>query len=101
MWLCLFDLQDTKVGAVTVLIALVSHKWVESIALSARCLKAGANWWCAPRLPGVPFLGSPFSCKVIACPGFVAFWLPRCSGRALEASLRTRGLENLQKFPFL
>lgn len=39
--------QDTKVGAVTVLIALVSHKWVESIALSARCLKAGANWWCA------------------------------------------------------
>ncbi|CAL8469723.1 g9265 [Coccomyxa elongata] len=38
-------LQDTKVGAVTVLIALVSHKWVESIALSARCLKAGANCW--------------------------------------------------------
>ena len=32
-------------GAVTVLIALVCHKWVESLALSARCLKIGANWW--------------------------------------------------------
>lgn len=40
--------QDTKVGIVTVLVALVSHKWVESIALSARCLKVGANWWCVP-----------------------------------------------------
>ena len=33
-------------GAVTVLVALVCHKWVESLALSARCLKVGANWWC-------------------------------------------------------
>ena len=32
-------------GAVTVLVALVCHKWVESLALSARCLKIGANWW--------------------------------------------------------
>jgi len=39
------SLQDTKVGAVTVLVALVCHKWVESLALSARCLKIGANWW--------------------------------------------------------
>lgn len=44
-------MQDDRGGAVTVLIALVVHKWVESLALSARCLKIGANWWCALRTP--------------------------------------------------
>ena len=46
-------MQDDRGGAITVLVALVAHKWVESLALSARCLKIGANWWCALRTPAI------------------------------------------------
>ena len=56
----------------TVLIALVAHKWVESIALSARCVKAGANWWCA-RLPEAAGCLAAFSERNLhACMGLVA-----------------------------
>ncbi|KAK9807742.1 hypothetical protein WJX72_007847 [[Myrmecia] bisecta] len=38
-------LQTDKAGIVTILIALVAHKWVESIALATRCTKIGAKIW--------------------------------------------------------
>ncbi|KAK9788603.1 hypothetical protein WJX73_003814 [Symbiochloris irregularis] len=38
-------LQDTNAAVVTVAVAMVSHKWVESLALSTFCIRAGARWW--------------------------------------------------------
>lgn len=38
-------LQETKAGVVTVAVAMIVHKWVESLALSSLCLRAGARWW--------------------------------------------------------
>ena len=29
----------------TVAVAMISHKWVESVALSSMCIRAGARWW--------------------------------------------------------
>jgi hypothetical protein len=61
-------MQDTRAGAVTVLIALVAHKWVESIALSARCIKAGGNWWCARFFEGFRFSAArALDCIMHAC----------------------------------
>ena len=30
---------------VTVAVAMIVHKWVESLALSSMCIRAGAKWW--------------------------------------------------------
>ena len=30
---------------VTVAVAMIVHKWVESLALSSMCMRAGARWW--------------------------------------------------------
>ena len=38
-------LQDTNAAVVTVAVAMISHKWVESLALSTFCIRAGARWW--------------------------------------------------------
>lgn len=37
-------LQHDKAGAVTVLVAMVSHKWVESVALSSMLVKNGGGF---------------------------------------------------------
>ncbi len=37
--------QDTNAGVVTAAVAMVTHKWVESIALSSMCLRARAEIW--------------------------------------------------------
>ena len=37
--------QDTNAGVVTVAVGMIVHKWVESIALSSMCMRAGAKWW--------------------------------------------------------
>ena len=37
-------LQHDKAGAVTVLVAMVSHKWVESVALSSILVKNGGGF---------------------------------------------------------
>ena len=37
-------LQRDKAGAVTLLVAMVSHKWVESVALSGMLVKNGGGF---------------------------------------------------------
>ena len=41
-------LQQDKAGTVTVLVAMVSHKWVESVALSSILVKKGGGFKWAP-----------------------------------------------------
>lgn len=38
-------LQTDRAGAVTVLVAMVSHKWVESVALTSRIVALGGGVW--------------------------------------------------------
>jgi zinc transporter ZupT len=47
-------LQTEKAGAVTVLVAMVSHKWVESVALAGRIVALGGGIW-ATLILLVPF----------------------------------------------
>eukprot|EP00884_Botryococcus_braunii_P015673 jgi/Botrbrau1/278/Bobra.0022s0247.1 len=48
-------LQTSRAGVITVLVAMVSHKWVESIALTTRFLRAGPRPWWAMILMLFPF----------------------------------------------
>ncbi|DBA72257.1 TPA: hypothetical protein ACH3X2_010645 [Trebouxia sp. C0005] len=55
-------LQHDKAGAVTVLVAMVSHKWVESVALSSMLVKNGGGfkevWICLLPFAACFFLGT-------------------------------------------
>ena len=38
-------MQTTKAAVVTAAVAMITHKWVESIALSTMCIRARAKGW--------------------------------------------------------
>ena len=37
--------QNDDAGVVTAAVAMISHKWVESLAMSSMCIRARAKWW--------------------------------------------------------